>query len=62
MKLFIDFHTGTWGTSNSVVIFDTDDVPLDETEGQDVLDFLESASDSDINNLGFAMYQRQFKD
>lgn len=62
MKLFIDFATGTWGPAASVVIFDDYDVPESLTEGQHVIDFLEDAPDSDINNLGFALYQNQFKD
>jgi hypothetical protein len=51
-KLWIDFNTGTWGSADSLAVFDPDEVPLALTGGMDVESYLELSSDSEINTLG----------
>ena len=58
MKLYIDYSTGTWGDAEHLVVFDADCAGSYMDKGGDaytVLAFLENASDSEINDLGYSL-------
>ena len=55
MKLYIDYATGTWGDAEHLVVFDAAEVDGSGGDAYTVLGYLDNASDSEINDLGYSI-------